>query len=171
MNKDDKLWNQKREIFISAWIEDKGKDFNDDVLTSEYFGSAEVMEYHPDLSFAFKWKGKNYPYVWYALALEQLYHNRFPIVKSVKARFKAWSFVTLAPSKAKRGLIKNKLDLTNWCELWFNEKHYEKCIWVCESGKSEDSPFYHLHYLCQGVKRSLKKKGIFPRCKNLGINI
>lgn len=151
-------YNRNKNKFINDFISDK-IDMPEEVLICEYHGSSEIMGNDP-LMWPFEWKGNKVPYVWYALALQEIYNKRFPPIKSIKVKFKPWAFFTLAPSKLKRGVIKNKQDLIDFAELWFVEQNYDKYVYALESGKClNGEPFYHIHALTQGIKNRLRKQG------------
>lgn len=160
-------YNRNKNKFINEFVNEKF-DMDETCLICEYHGSSEVIEHCPG-DYPFKWKGKNVPYIWYALALQEIYNKRFPPVKSIKVKFKPWSYFTLAPSKfgnlnsqTPGGLSteKDKEDLKWWAESWFVLQNYDKYVYALESGKGKDGvPFYHIHALTQGIKNRLRKQG------------
>lgn len=81
---------------------------------------------------------------------------------------KDWIYMTLSPSKIKRGSlpVDRVDDLCDWAESWFNVWNYKHFFYALEMGSDKSSPHPHIHALVKGPNKRLKKRGHYTLIKD-----
>lgn len=157
------MYEVKKRLWIKNWVKNH-LEMDENILICEREGSYLMGDH------ILGWGDTDKrEFLWYVEALDELWALRHPpVIKEKTVKFQQWAYITIAPSKVKRGVIKDKRDLITWAELWFNDKHYDKWKYVIESGKSKDNPFYHIHCIVTvPVKNALRKAGHYSAlCEN-----